>query len=116
MKRVQQSEATLYVSAITELEVAVRPERDEDEEALAQIEDLLAEGAVHVMPVTRRLARHAAGIRARHLLSTTDAIIVATADAAGCDVIVGNDRQWRGRTTVPFVYLEEIVTSPRKDS
>jgi predicted nucleic acid-binding protein len=112
VKRVQQAEASLILSVITELVVRVRPEREANDRELERIDELLAEDSVYVMPVTRRLARQAGVIRAQHRLSSPDAIIVATAEAAGCDLIVGNDRQWRGRTVVPFQYLEDLISSP----
>jgi hypothetical protein len=42
-------------------------------------------------------------------MSVPDAIIIATALETGCDAIVGNDRAWRGKTEIPFVYLKEAV-------
>jgi predicted nucleic acid-binding protein len=112
VERVHASQAVLYLSVVTELEAMVKPEIEGDYEELERIKDLLAEDNVRVVPLRRRLAQQAAVIRARHRLSTTDAIIVATAEAAGCDLIVGNDRQWRGRTAVPYLYLDDLNASP----
>jgi uncharacterized protein len=110
VRRVQGGNATLVLSTMSELEAVVKPLRDGNEEELARVEDLLVERRVRIMPVTRTLARHAGVLRAQHGFSAPDAIIVATAEAAGCDVIVGNDRQWRGRTGVPFLYLEDMIS------
>jgi len=110
VSRVQSAEAMLYLSVVSEIEAYTRPLREGRHEEMARIEDFLAEQQVHVLPVTRGLAQHAGEIRARHRLNVPDAIIIATADAAGCDVIVGNDRKWRGRTGVPFLFLEEMIS------
>jgi predicted nucleic acid-binding protein len=112
VNRVQRTEAILVLSVVSELEARVKHERENDFSELQRIDELLSEVSVQVVPVTRGLARHAGVIRARHRLSLADAIIIATAETAGCDVIVGNDRQWRGRTTVPFQYLEDMISSP----
>ena len=112
MNRVQRTEALLVLSVVSELEARVRHERENDLSELQRIDELLSDVSVQVVPVTRGLARHAAVVRARHRLSLADAIIVATAEIAGSHVIVGNDRQWRGRTVVPFLYLDDLVSSP----
>lgn len=112
VKRVQRAEVSLVLSAVTELEARVKHEETANTRELERIDELLAEDGVNVVPVSRGLARHAAVIRARHRLSGIDAIIVATAEEADCHAILGNDRRWRGRTAVPFLCLEDLISSP----
>ena len=113
-RRVQQGEATLIVSALIEAELLVRPERDDDADAKERIADLLSENGIYVVGVDRRIARKAAALRAiakkPRKVGLPDAIIVATAIETGCDVIVGNDGDWRGWTTeIPYVHLNDAV-------
>jgi predicted nucleic acid-binding protein len=108
-KRIQRGEVTVIVSAITEGELLVRPEREEDEEAIERIGDLLSEDGFHVVAVDRRSARLAARLRAQHGLGLVDAIIVSTALMNGCEAVVSNDGKWRRVTEAPIVNLDELV-------
>jgi predicted nucleic acid-binding protein len=110
-RRVQQGQARFIVSAITEAELLVRPQRDEDAGAIERIADLLSEDGILVVPISRTIARHAAELRGRHRLGLADAIIVATAVETGCEAIVGNDGAWRRLIEVPYVHLDEVIAS-----
>ena len=88
----------------------VRAERDGDDEAKEKIAYLLSDENVHVVPVSRRIARNAAMIRGLQGFKLMDAIIIATASETGCEAIVGNDGEWaRKQVTPPFISLKEIV-------
>jgi predicted nucleic acid-binding protein len=113
---VQQGQASLIVSVVTEAELLVRPEREDDAEAKQRIADLLSEDGIYVAGVDRRIARRAAALRARfkgeRKVGLPDAIIVATAIETRCDVIVGNDKDWRGWTLeVPYVHLDDALNN-----
>ena len=62
-----------------------------------------------VAPLTLDLATDAADLRAKTGLSLPDAIVIATAIAASCDVLIHGDRDWRRvhtyRPAFPMVYL-----------
>jgi predicted nucleic acid-binding protein len=62
-----------------------------------------------VAPLTLDLATDAAHLRAKTGLSLPDAIVIATAMAASCDVLIHGDRDWRRvhtyRPAFPMVYL-----------
>ena len=109
--RVQRRELTVVVSAITEAELLVRPERDRDEDAIERIADLLSEQGIVVAPVDRRIARLAARLRgrARSKFGLPDAIIVATAILTGCEAVVSNVGDWRQISEIPVVHLDEVV-------
>jgi predicted nucleic acid-binding protein len=109
---VQQREAVVVVSVITEAELLVHPEQEDDREAMERIGDLLSEDGIQVFPVDRRIARRAAALRAHNRFGLADAIIVATALETGCDAIVGNDGAWRKLTEIPYVHLDELA-APR---
>jgi predicted nucleic acid-binding protein len=102
---------------VTESELLVHPERDEDHDAMERISDLLSEDGMFVVGVDRRIARRAAALRAatlraRRRMALPDAIILATAIETGCDAIVTNDGDWRKVADIPVVILDEVVERP----
>jgi predicted nucleic acid-binding protein len=109
-RRVQSGSLSVMVSAVTEAELLVRPEREKDEGARERIGDLLSENGIYVIGMDRRIARRAAAIRASTRLKLPDAIIVATALETDCEAIVGNDGQWAAKDIeIPFIRLDEVV-------
>ena len=62
-----------------------------------------------VAPLTLDLATDAADLRAKTGLSLPDAIVIATAMAESCDVLIHGDRDWRRvhtyRPGFPMMYL-----------
>jgi predicted nucleic acid-binding protein len=111
LRRVQAGELSVFVSAITEAELLVHPERDHDQAAIERIGDLFSEKGIFVAAVNRRVARRAARVRAQEQLKLPDAIIVATAIETGCEAIVGNDYMWHRLTEIPFVCLADVAAA-----
>lgn len=109
-RRVQSGSLSVMVSAVTEAELLVGPEREKDEGARERIGDLLSEHGIYVIGMDRRIARRAAAIRARTRLKLPDAIIVATALETDCEAIVGNDGRWAtSDVQIPFIQLDDVV-------
>jgi len=107
-RRVQSRQTEIVLSAVTEAELLVRPYREDDLEALERIDGLLDSEGIAVAPVSRKIGRRSAVLRARHGLHMADAIIVATAIETGCNAIVGNDKMWRRVDEIAYVHLDEI--------
>jgi len=99
----------MLVSAITEAELLVRPEREGNLEAVEMVGDFLSEDGIYVLDVTRPIARRAAKLRVVNSLSIADAVIMATAVETGCDLLLGNDKRWAQVPGVPFVALDDVV-------
>ena len=109
-QRVQNRQATMILSVVTESELLVRPFRERDAEVVERISDLLSEDGIEVIELGRAIARRAALLRAAHpALRLPDATIIATAIDAGCDLIVGNDAEWSKLKEVPYVRLDDII-------
>jgi predicted nucleic acid-binding protein len=109
-RRVQSGDLSIIVSAITEAELLVRPERTQNEGARERIADLLSETGIYVVGVDRKIARRAAAIRGTTRLKLPDAIIVATALETDCEAIVGNDGEWASKEVeIPFIRLDDVV-------
>jgi predicted nucleic acid-binding protein len=82
------------VSAVTVAELLVRPFRS-GSRAVATVEGFLQFfGDIRVVSMDYEVAREAARIRATCGLGMPDAIVVASALAAGATVIVTNDGRW----------------------
>jgi predicted nucleic acid-binding protein len=88
---------------------------EESETGTERIADLLSETGIQVIDVDRTIARQAAHFRAHSMragrkpLTMPDAMIAATAIVARCDLVVGNDREWKKVEGLPFLFLGDIT-------
>jgi predicted nucleic acid-binding protein len=111
-RRVQAGSLTVVVSVITEAELLVRPEKEDNEAARERIADLLSEEGFWVVATDRRIARKAAALRGRQNFKLADAIILATAIETGCEAIVSNDGEWSKKPAeIPVIRMADLVTS-----
>jgi len=111
---IQSGERDALFSVITEAEVRVRPLREGLDEKLDRLAAFFAGSSVRVIEASREIAWVAAEVRAETSLALPDAIIVATAIVTECDALIGNDHDCARRVkAIPYVYLDEAVTSGR---
>ena len=62
---------------------------------IASFEELIADLAIRVEPITREIARRAASLRAQHpVLRLPDALVLATGDALDAATLLTGDRAW----------------------
>ena len=97
----------LLTSALTMGEVMVQPVEHKNESALGDIERAIPSGAT-VLPFDARAARRFAEIRASWPISASDAIQLACASVANCDLFVTNDDRLN-RTRVPGVHFVQSL-------
>jgi predicted nucleic acid-binding protein len=91
------------------MECLVKPLRDKNQNLIEDFEDFFAAGFTELVPVSRVVLTAAAALRARYpSLKTPDAIQLAAAMEASCDVFLTND-QWLDRITEIRV---EILAAP----
>ncbi len=93
-------------SAITRAETLVKPFRMDNAELQAEFESALAGPRLSVVPVTRDVLVQSARLRAVSRLKRPDAIHAATAQLAGCDVLLTNDT---GVAAVPGVEVVRLA-------
>ena len=93
----------LLTSALTMGEVMVHPVEHKNESVLGDIERAIPSGAT-VLPFDARAARRFAEIRASWPISASDAIQLACASVANCDLFVTNDDRLN-QTRVPGVHF-----------
>ena len=86
-------EVQVFTSELTLCEVLVAPFRDEKAELVLMYKNFIEEsGAFQLLPTTKETYFRASLIRAKSRLKTADAIHVATAMNAVCNVFVTNDK------------------------
>jgi predicted nucleic acid-binding protein len=83
------------VSAVTAMELLVRPLRATPPADLAVRAFLEHQPGVTLVPVDLEVADAAARLRAEHRLAPPDALIVGTAFAVGIRYLITNDFEWR---------------------
>ena len=109
----ENGELQLFVSGISELELLVKPLRQDDRGALRKIRVLLNDFPnLHLVPARREVLQLAAKLRAKENLRTPDAIIAASAILTGCDCLIGNDRTIQKRLkSISYLCLDDFVPS-----
>ena len=84
----------LLIPASVYAEILVAPYRT-GAEAVAEVDAFLSDFAVKVEAITAAIARAAAQLRsARKSLRIPDALVLATADEIGADIVLSGDESW----------------------
>ena len=108
--RVEGGHALGIVSTVVEMELLVRPLRQQDFAFVVGLDLFLRNERNWVLrDVDRAVARSAAAIRANTGMKTPDALIAATAALEGCDAIIGNDRGFARHSEVPYLILDDYA-------
>jgi predicted nucleic acid-binding protein len=81
----------VVTSSMTLGEVLIKPMRDGRQDLVDVYDDLLHSPGLHIAEFTERAARRYAAIRADKTIKSPDAIQLAVAAEAGCDLFVTND-------------------------
>jgi predicted nucleic acid-binding protein len=98
----------LITSDLTRLECRIKPLRDGDAELLADFDAFFANTIAVMVALTPEVVDRATELRALHNLRTPDALHLAAAIGAGCDVFLTNDHRLGH---VPGIKIE-VVTPP----
>lgn len=106
---VKNGEIEVVTSELSILETLVVPIRNEDADLVAGYETLLADSQVELIPITARVLRLAARLRAEQNFKTPDAIHAATALLSNCDHLVSNDIGFRRLTNINVTILSDLI-------
>ena len=100
------------ISTVAEMELLVKPMREQNTVSLGRIEIFLQQQHnLNVRSVDRIVAQRAAEVRVRTRLAPLDSIIVATALEEQCEVIIGNDSVIASRALgIPYLYLDDYIS------
>ncbi len=91
--RVARPEVTRVTSDLARMECRVQPLRDGKTALLAAFDSFFSGDLVEVVPLTREVLDRATELRAHYGFKTPDAIHLAAAIVAGCDVFLTSDKQ-----------------------
>jgi predicted nucleic acid-binding protein len=80
-------------SDLTRLECRVKPMREGQNELLSAFDSYFEEIIAEIVALSRPLIDHATQLRAHYGFRTPDALHLAAAIAAGCDLFLTNDHQ-----------------------
>jgi predicted nucleic acid-binding protein len=96
-------------SSIALTEVLIQPIRTGNIALAQSYETVLSDSEnFQVMPISIRIARLAADMRARHNLKIADALHVATALESGCEAFLTNDLALKRITEIKVLVLDEL--------
>jgi predicted nucleic acid-binding protein len=111
LRQVEQGHVVGVVPAIVEMEIVVRPLREDRLDVVERVDFLLRNVPnLIIREIDSPVARIAAGLRAFRRLKAPDALIGAAALAEGCDAIIGNDYEFARRVTgVAYLRLDDFV-------
>jgi predicted nucleic acid-binding protein len=87
---------TFAVSDLTRFECRVGPLRDKNAAFLSDFDAFFASPDVHVLSLTAAVCDRGAVIRATHALKSLDALHLAAAIEARCDLFLPNDNRLSG--------------------
>jgi len=97
-------------SELALMEVLVGPLKSGNTALERAYEQALLGTEMRLLPITQAILREAAGFRATTRLRTPDALHAATAQQAGCVLLVTNDAKFRGVVSLPLVILDDLLT------
>ena len=101
------------VSELALLECLVVPLRQSNLKLARAYEDIFQSAEVNARPVDSRVVLRAAELRARApALRTPDAIQLATAQKAGCQTFITNDKRIGGSdyAGLSLIFLDDLLT------
>jgi predicted nucleic acid-binding protein len=95
----------IVISDLVRLECRMLPIRLGDTDRLAQYDTLFAQPNVTLAPITTAVFDRATLIRATHNFKLADALHLAAAAVAGCDLFLTNDTRLSAFTDIPVEVL-----------
>jgi len=90
-ERLGQAGTVLIASDLTRMECRVKPLREDNSEVLKNYDDFFEGAVAEIITLSRQVIDRATEIRAQHGFRTPDAIHLAAAVEAKCDVFLTND-------------------------
>lgn len=112
-RRIDQGVIIGFTSAITLTEVLTQPVKQGQIHLKNQYRDLLLHSAnFYTLPVNAEVAGYAADLRAQYGLRTPDALQIAAAKTANCQVFLTNDKALKRVEAVRVLVLNELEFKP----
>lgn len=106
----QRGKYALYGSELLLLEVLVKPFQRRDWVLEGAFRQLLTNShELSLLPISRAVLDRAARLRVEHGIKTPDAIHLATALLAGCNIVLTNDSAWRKASSISVAVLDDYL-------
>lgn len=99
----------VVTSELTVLESLVLPIRQNNVELVETYDDLFANSAIELCPISATVLREAAQLRATLNFKTPDAIHCATAILSACVYLIANDNGFRRLRDIEVVILDDLL-------
>jgi predicted nucleic acid-binding protein len=104
--RLAASSVVRVASDLTRMECRVKPLRSQDTALLQDYDDFFAADVSEIVPLTRAVIDRATEIRAQFGFKTPDAIHLAAASEASCDLFLTNDHRLDRFTGIAVEIIE----------
>ena len=101
LAQARDSGSPMILPASSYAELLVGPTR-RGPEAIALVDDFLAEMPIDVEALTREISRIAARLRGRTNLRLPDALVIATAIHVDSDELITTDRRWPSASSLGY--------------
>lgn len=109
-RRIDQGVLTGFTSVITLTEILTLPLKQKQTQLQEEYRNLLLDSAnFHTLPIDAEVAGQAAGLRAQYGLRTPDAMQIALAKTATCQVFLTNNKALERVTDVNVLILNELT-------
>src|SRR3989304_5963311 len=109
-RKIELGEIKAITSAVTIIEIFIKPERLKNNKVIRSYENLLKRFPnLEIYPVDWNIGRVAARIRAKNSLKTPDAVQLALAVDQKVDAFITNDRKLRGFKETKVLVLQDYV-------
>jgi uncharacterized protein len=104
--RLSASGAVRVASDLTRLECRVKPLREGNADLLKDYDDFFAYAVAEIVALSREILDRATEIRARYGFKTPDAVHLAAAVVASCDVFLTNDHRLDRFPDIPIEVVQ----------
>ena len=102
----------VFSSELTLLETLVGPLKSGNNILAKNYDDFLTTTKIQLLPISAKILREAASLRATTNLKTPDAIHAAAAMNAGCVQFITNDANFRRISSLSVIVLKDILSTP----
>ncbi|NJN91905.1 MAG: type II toxin-antitoxin system VapC family toxin [Leptolyngbyaceae cyanobacterium SL_5_14] len=110
--KLKAGEIKLITSELALLETLVMPLKQADVTLVQTYEQLLLGTDIQLIPISQKILRDAATLRATVNLKTPDAIHATTTLSANCTSFLTNDRAFRNVSNLSAAILDDVIASP----
>lgn len=107
VQHLSSNEVVQVCSELSRLECRVKPVRDNELALLIAFDTYFAEIVSEIVPLSRAVMELATDIRARYQFKTPDAIHLACAIVARCDIFLTNDAQLTRCNEIEVILLSD---------